>query len=175
MTSGVYVALMDPKRLRALRETALMDSPAEASFDRFTRLASLTLNTPTSIVSVIDADRHFLKSCVGVPEPWAGRRELPMSHSFCKFVVAEKRPLIVDDARLVPHLKDTPGLLDMNVVAYVGMPLFTPEQYPLGTLCVADRQPRKWTARDITILQDLSAALMAEIELRMLKRLAGPK
>ena len=153
-------------------ETALLDSPAEQAFDRLTRLATMALEIPTAMVSLVTADRQFFKSCVGLREPWASRRDTPMQYSLCQYVVAESRPLIFDDGRLLPQMQDHPAVREMKVVAYAGFPLITSDGYPLGSFCAIDYKPRKWTARDITILTDLAAATMTEIELRAARRLA---
>ena len=167
------IALTNPQRLRALMETALLDSPAEAAFDRLTRLATLALDVPTAVVSLVTSDRQFFKSCVGVGEPWGTDRGTPLKYSFCQYVVAESRPLIIEDARALPQWKDHPAIKHMNVVAYAGFPLLV-DGFPLGSFCAMDYKPRKWTRRDITILEDLAAATMTEIELRAARRMAHP-
>lgn len=156
----------DPERLAALRRTLLLDSPQEPSFDRLTELASLILDAPVSLVSLVDADRQFLKSCVGLGDPLATERETPLSHSFCKYVVATGDPLIVDDAREHPLVMDNPAIADLNVIAYAGIPLILDGQ-ALGSFCVIDHEPRQWTDRQIEILRGLAASAMTEIELRV--------
>lgn len=156
----------DPDRLAALRRTLLLDSPGEPSFDRLTELASLILDAPVSLVSLVDADRQFFKSCVGLPAPWSEERETPLSHSFCKHVVATGDPLIIDDAREHDLLRDNLAIPDLNVIAYAGIPLYLDGQ-PLGSFCVIDHVPREWTEREIEILEGLAESAMTEIELRV--------
>lgn len=163
-------SVTDPRRIRALMETALLDSPAELAFDRLTRLATLSLDVPVAMVSLVASDRQFFKSCVGLGEPWISKRQTPMSYSLCQYVVADSRPLIFDDGRLLPQMQDHPAVRDMKVVAYAGFPLITSDGYAIGSFCAIDYKPRKWTARDITILQDLAGATMTEIELRAARR-----
>ena len=91
-----------PARLRELRGTRLLDSPAEESFDRLTRLTSTVLNVPVALVSLVDDDRQFFKSCLGLPQPWARQRQTPLSHSFCQHVVESREPLVISDAREHP-------------------------------------------------------------------------
>ena len=162
---------MDPARVRALMETALLDTPSEAAFDRLTRLATLALEIPTAMVSLVTADRQFFKSCVGLPEPWASQRGTPMQYSLCQYVVSESRPLIFDDARMLPQYREHPAVRDLNVVAYAGFPLLTSDGFSLGSFCAIDYKPRHWTKRDLTILEDLAGATRAEIELRAARRL----
>ena len=156
----------DPDRLAALRRTLLLDSPQEPSFDRLTELASLILDAPVALVSLVDADRQFFKSCIGLPEPWAVERETPLSHSFCKHVVATGDPLIVNDAREHPLVRHNPAIDDLSVIAYAGIPLILDGQ-PLGSFCVIDGEPREWTEREVRILEGLAESAMTEIELRV--------
>ena len=95
----VAQALAEPGRLAALQAAALLDSPPDESFDRLTRLAAKLVNAPVALVSAVDTERQFFKSCLGLPEPWATRRETPLSHSFCQHVVAAREPVLVSDAR----------------------------------------------------------------------------
>src|SRR3954466_11791645 len=98
--------LSDPVRLGALRSTALLDSPPEEAFDRLTRLASHALNVPVALVSLVADDRQFFKSCLGVRERGASRRGPPVSPSFCKHAVAWGEPLVIEDARETPLVRD---------------------------------------------------------------------
>lgn len=155
----------DPKRLRALRATGLLDSPPSESFDRLTDLVRRVLAVPVALISLIDTDRQFFKSQVGLPEPWASRRQTPLSHSFCQYPVQSHEPLIVSDAREHPTLKDNLAIPDLDVVAYAGVPLITDDGYALGTLCAIDNQPRFWTNDQIELLGDLARLAVDEIKL----------
>lgn len=156
----------DPARLAALRKVALLDTPTEEAFDRLSRLAAQFTNSPVALVSLVDSDRQFFKSCIGLPEPWNSIRETPLSHSFCQYNHVAGKPLIVKDARKEPLFKDNLAIRDLNVVAYLGIPLTTSDAYVLGSFCVIDSKPRSWTARDVETIQDLASAVMTEIELR---------
>ena len=107
MASDNSKNLHDPRRLHALRRTALMDSAPEASFDRLTRLAARLLNVPVALVSLVDEQRQFFKSQSGLSEPWATRAAdaaLALFLPACCYDSGE--PLIVNDARqhlLVEH------------------------------------------------------------------------
>ena len=152
-------------RLDALRATGLLDSDVTPSFDRLARLAAHVLNAPVALVSLVDSDRQFFKSCLGLPEPWASRREAPLSHSFCQHAVASREPLLVDDAREHEVLRDNLAIRDMGVVAYAGIPLIDADGHALGTLCVTDSQPRHWTTHQVQLLSDLAASVVTEISL----------
>jgi hypothetical protein len=101
-------AVKDSDRLDALRATGLLDSEVTPSFDRLARLAARVLNAPVALVSLVDADRQFFKSCLGLPEPWTTQRGTPLSHSFCQHAVASREPLIVADSREHELLRDNP-------------------------------------------------------------------
>lgn len=158
--------LKDPHRLAALRSTALLDTPAEEAFDRLSRLAVRFTGAPIGLVSLVDVDRQFFKSCIGLPEPWCTRRETPLSHSFCQHNRVAGVPLVIDDAREHPLFKDNPAVRDLSVVAYLGIPLVSADGYVLGSFCVLDTRPRFWSEREVETLQDLASAVMAEISLR---------
>lgn len=158
--------LNDRKRLETLNWLDLLDSAAEVAFDRLTTLASKLVDAPVSLVTLVDKDRQYFKSCVGLQDPWACKRETPLSHSFCQYVVASGQPLIVEDAREDPILQDNLAIPDLNVIGYLGMPLVLSNGTHLGSFCVIDTKPRKWTYNEIYIIHELSQSVMTEIELR---------
>ena len=123
------------------------------------------LNAPVALVSLVDEDRQFLKSCVGVDETAAGERETPLSHSFCQHAVAQREPLVVNDAREHPVLKTNPAITELGTIAYAGVPLIDAAGHALGTLCVIDKQPRQWSKRQVELLVDLAASVVNEITL----------
>lgn len=166
MAEELLAVIRDPTRLDVLRHLALLDSPTEDAFDRMTRLATKFLRAPTALVSIVDENRQFFKSCMGLPEPWASRRETPLSHSFCKHLVVSGKPLVIEDARQHPLFRDNRAIPEIGIVAYLGMPLVTAGGVVLGSFCVIDRVPRAWTADDMETLRDLAATVMTEIELR---------
>jgi GAF domain-containing protein len=152
-------------RLAELQRVALLDTPPEEPFDRLTRLATRLCKTPVGLVSLVDRDRQFFKSAVGLPEPWHTRRETPLNYSFCKHAVAQREPLVVHDARRDPTFRDNPAVRELNIVAYAGVPL-TLSGHALGTLCVMDCEPRAWSYDEVQTLKDLAECAMREIDLR---------
>jgi GAF domain-containing protein len=156
-------AVNDSDRLDALHATGLLDSEVSPSFDRLARLASKVLNAPVALVSLVDSDRQFFKSCLGLPEPWASQRGTPLSHSFCQHAVASREPLLVEDSREHELLRDNPAIRDIGVIAYAGIPLIDADGHALGTLCVIDSQPRHWTTDQVQLLSDLAASVVTEI------------
>jgi two-component system, cell cycle sensor histidine kinase and response regulator CckA len=158
--------LLRPDRLAALRQTALLDTPPEEGFDRLTRMAARLLGAPTALISLVTDERQFFKSTMGLPEPWATRRNAPLSFSFCSTVAGTGEPLVVEDARRHPLLRHSQALRELGWIAYAGVPLVSRDGHVLGSFCVVDRTPRLWSERDIALLQDLAASAVTEIELR---------
>ncbi len=163
---AVAAAVTDPERLRELEATGLLDSPAEEMFDRLTRLAARALGTPIALVSLVDHERQFLKSAIGLPQPFAQRREMPLSYSFCQYVVAGGAPLVVADTLADPLVRTNDSTVALGLRAYAGMPLRTSTDQVLGAFSVADLQPRDWSADELQLLEDLASIAMTEIELR---------
>jgi formate hydrogenlyase transcriptional activator len=155
-------------RLEAVSRTSLLDSPPEEAFDRLTRLAASVLHVPGAMVSLVDGNRQFFKSSVGLPEPWASLRETPLTHSFCKHVVASGEAFVVSDARQDPLVRDNLGVSELGIIAYAGVPLTATEGFTLGSFCVMDAKPREWTAEDIEVLRTLAASAITEIGTRRL-------
>ncbi len=162
-------AVRDPRRLRAVRESGLLDSSREERFDRLTRVAAGALNAPVALVSIVDEDRQFLKSCVGVSEPWGSAREMRLSHSYCQHALPSAEPLVVADAREHQLLHDSLAIPDLGAIAYAGVPLALDGGHVLGTLCVIDHRRREWTPEEITLLRQIAEAVVEEI-----KRGGGP-
>jgi len=153
-------------KLEALLQTDLMDSGKEESFDRLTRLVSQALSVPVVLMSLVDERRQFFKSAQGLPEPWATRRETPLSHSFCQHVVEADAPLAVEDARNHPLVAHNRAIKDLGVIAYLGIPIHDPYGHVLGSLCAIDTEVHAWTDADITLLTDYAALVEREIGLR---------
>lgn len=157
--------LSTAERRAALIATGLLDSPAEASFDRITSLVSRVLSVPVALVSLVDIDRQFFKSSTGLPEPWASQRQTPLSHSFCKHVVTSGEPLVVGDARGHPLVGGNSAVAELGVVAYLGVPLTTPQGHVLGSLCAIDVSTRQWSEADVRLMRDLAEIVMREVTL----------
>ena len=167
MPDNLNQVLHDPERLAALVQLRLLDSPTEEAFDRLTRLATRVLGAPVSLVSLVDDRRQFFKSECGLPEPWASRRETALSGSFCQHVVGSGEPLVVEDARIHPLLRDNLAVRDLNVVAYLGIPLKTPEGHTVGSFCAIDTVPRIWSRAEQETMFDLAGSVMSEVALRI--------
>jgi GAF domain-containing protein len=166
MPEDLLTVVRNVARLMSLQRSGLLDTPPEETFDRFTRLASHLLRARTALLSLVDENRQFFKSATGLVEPWAGRRETPLTHSICKHVVEMGTGLVVPDGRVHPVLRGNPAVDECGFVAYAGMPVFAGDGHILGTLCVMDDKPREWKRSDLDALQDLAACVTEAIALR---------
>ena len=158
---NVSAEIADPGRLRALYATELLDSPAEEAYDRITRAAAAALDVPHAAISLIDVDRQYFKSTVGMGDGSVEDRQTPLELSICQYTVANRTPLILGDARVDPVFKNHPVIRGGAVAAYLGIPLIDQQGNAIGTLCVFDSKPRLWTAGHVQVLSDL-ADLVAE-------------
>lgn len=157
---------VDGQRLVSLLRTGL-DAVADATFDRFAALVRSVLDVPVALVSLIDVDRQFFPGASGLGEPWAGSRQTPLSHSFCRHVVDTGKPLIVTDARADPLVAGNLAIEDLGVVGYAGVPVHDAEGRVLGSLCAIDHEPREWTERELALLADLAAACSDSLQARI--------
>jgi diguanylate cyclase (GGDEF)-like protein len=146
------------ERLATLRSLQILDTPAEERFDRLTRLAKRLFDVPIAAVSLIDSDRQWFKSSVGLTSP-----EMPRNISFCGHAILGDDILLVDDARADLRFHDNPLVTgDPNLRFYAGYPLEAGDGSRLGTFCLGDVKPRVFGEEDQQLLRDLGR--MAEQE-----------
>ena len=161
----VLAAVRDQARVASVRATGVLGAHRPA-LDRIANVASRVCNAPSAFVTLVDEDRQVFAGCVGLTqEPWASDRQTPLSHSFCQHAVASREPLIVNDAREHPVLKSNLAVRDLDVVAYLGIPLIGPDGHALGSLCVVDSKPRLWTSDQVDVMKDLAASVVSELRL----------
>jgi two-component system cell cycle sensor histidine kinase/response regulator CckA len=160
-------SLSDPTRLDLLRRAGLVDAPPDAAFDRLTLLAARLVGVPVALVSLVDDRRQSFKSCLGLAAPWDEARETPLSHSFCQHVVVSEEPLVVEDAREHPLLRDSLAIPELGVVAYAGFPITTRSGVVLGSFCAIDVRPRRWTPQELETVRELAEAASREVQLRL--------
>lgn len=164
---GVAAAVGDGDRLDALRRLVLLDTPSSIPFDRVATMAARLLGTAAAVVTLVDRDRQWFKSSLGLPEPIAGRRETPLAYSFCQYVVAAGEPVLVADGHSDREFCDHAAVVELGVVAYAGAPLFAPGGQAVGAVGVLDRSPRDWTDTDRGNLADLAGIATREIDLHV--------
>ncbi len=155
--------LRDPERLRAMQATGLVDSPSDVSFDRLTRLVAEVLGVPMVLLTLVEVDRLFFKSQIGLPEPWASRREAAIGETYCRRVVQQGGPVVIPDLNREPDSGSIPAGQGLGAVAYLGMPLFSSSGQVLGVLAALDTRPRAWTPADIGLLHQLATLVESEI------------
>jgi serine phosphatase RsbU (regulator of sigma subunit) len=126
----------------------------------------MRLDAPMAFVTLVDERRSFWKSAVGaIPAQVAGERETPVEHSFCQHVIADSAAVLVDDAEHDPRTRSNALVQTLSVKAWAGFPVHSPAGEVLGSFCVVDHRPRRWSARDIEVLRTLSHSASGEIAL----------
>jgi len=157
----------EDSRLEALRGLLLLDTPAEQEFDDITSLAACICETPIALISLVDQDRQWFKSRVGLAVP-----QTPRNVAFCAHAILGDDILEVQDATEDPRFADNPIVTsDPFLRFYAGIPLKTTDNYNVGTLCVIDRVPRALSEQQRNALSALGRQVMRLVELRQLTRL----
>lgn len=171
-TEAPQAAVGDAARLAALRASGLLGTPSNEAYDKLTRLAARLLGAPIAALSLIDRNRQFHKSRVGIAD--TDPREVPLSESFCQWVVSGKESVVVEDSRLHPVLKHNAAVRHMGVTSYAGIPVSTIGGQLLGAFCVVDVRPRHWTAAQLDVLTDLTRLAEVLVARAMLAQTATP-
>ena len=168
-SSSLFLSSDQDNRSRSevLRSYGLIDSPDEASFDRIAALAARVFNVPTVLISVVDEERQWFKSCIGTRH-YEAAREIP----FCTRIVETDAPLVVfdacDDARFADHPLVSG---DAHLRFCAGVPLRVEGGVTMGTLCLMDVQARAFGEQDLSQLWELAAMIVETMDLRYSERL----
>ena len=163
--------LTDPLRLRSVRRIVGGPLP-DAAFDRVAMLVRKLVDAPMAVVCLVDAERQILAGQAGVPDPLASAREMPLTHSFSRHVVAAGAMQIVSDVRRDPRMRDNPAIHEIGAIAYAGAPITDPDGLVVGTLCAIDQEPRVWTPSEISLLSELAEVCSSEVCLRIARAAA---
>ena len=158
--------IADRKRLAAIDSTGVLDRVGDHAFERLVELARRLTRSEVALVSLVRPDEQVFLGQAGLSEPWASCRRTPLSHSFCKHVVDRAQPLVVSDARKTPLVASNLAIRDLNVIAYLGVPLVTPDGQVIGSLCAIESRPRDWTDEDVDSLTQLATSVITEIAIQ---------
>lgn len=149
-------------RLVELRSYAVLDTPADAKFDDISELTRRLAETEIGIVSLVDSQRQWFKSCVGAP---LGQQETPRDISFCGHTILQRDPLIINDAREDPRFADNPLVTgEPHLRFYAGFPLITSNGFVVGSLCAISRQPHHLSHGQIDSLKRLASLTVQQLE-----------
>ncbi len=150
-------------RLEALKRYQILDTSAEEAFDDLTRLASQLCGTPMAVMSLIDQDRQWFKSRVGIEIA-----ETPRAVAFCAHTIQQRQPLVVPDARKDDRFRDNPFVKTKDGIRfYAGVPLITPDGHAIGTVSVMDRKSRELQPRELDALRALARQAEKQLEVRV--------
>lgn len=149
-------------RLEALRQYKVLDTPAERSYDDITSLAAFICDVPIALISLVDAERQWFKSKVGLVA-----QETSRDVSFCAHAILSPAIMVVNDAAGDERFANNPLVTgELGIRFYAGVPLISPGGQALGTLCVIDKKPRTLNAHQIQALEALARQVVIQLELR---------
>ena len=159
-------------RIATLRSLNILDTPVEERFDRLTRMAKRVFDVPIALVTLVDEDRQWFKSCVGLDIS-----ETPRDISFCGHAILGDDIFVIEDASQDIRFADNPLVLeDPGIRFYAGCPLRALNGSKLGTLCILDRESRNFSSEDLETLRDLASMVereLAAIQLATVDDLTG--
>ncbi|RDU96274.1 GGDEF domain-containing protein [Trinickia dinghuensis] len=151
-------------RIALLRSLDILDTPPEERFDRLTRLAKRLFDVPISSVSLVDSDRQWFKSCIGLSVT-----ETPRDISFCGHTILDDDLFVIEDAQADPRFSDNPLVTgSLGVRFYAGCPLTLHQDIKVGAFCIVDTKPRTFDAEERGLLRDLGRIAERELEVLQL-------
>lgn len=167
--SAVSTHRLEQQRMAALYASGLLETDHVSIFDEATQTAAHFLSMPMCILGVVDSERHWFKSAVGLSRiglmnALASARQLPRSESFCNQVIERCRPVVIPDTQLDPTTSSSMLVQLYGIRAYLGVPLFDSQGQCLGTLAVMELTPRQFSPKDIAFLELMARWSMSEYE-----------
>ena len=149
----------EQRRIVSLRELNILDTEPEERFDRITRIAAALFDVPMAVISLVDENRQWFKSCAG-----SNAKETSRDAAFCAHVVYNREPMIVPDALQDVRFADNPLVInEPRIRFYAGYPLMLDDGSCIGTLCLLDTRPRTVEGSDLERLHDLADMVLREI------------
>lgn len=165
---GNMNATLEAERIASLKKYEVLDTPADGSFDKFTRLAAEILEVPIAIISLVDSDRIWFKSKYGLDV-----QEIDRAPGLCASAILSDDLYLVEDAKKDVRTLANPLVAgEFGLRFYAASPLTTRDGYNLGTFCIIDKNPRKLSEKKKKILADLADLVMVQMELRLEARTA---
>lgn len=162
--SATLLPMNERERLNELYRHAILDTPPEEFFDRVAQVAAQLCDVPIAMVSLLDRDRQWFKSKIGIAPS-----QTPRENSFCAQTILGTETLQVEDTTTDPRFAENPLVTgDPHIRFYAGAPLINPRGFGLGSLCVIDRKPRQLSPEQLSSLKLLAAQVVHHLELRYL-------
>lgn len=162
MEVPMAMPMNEAARIAALQKYAILDSEPEQAFDDLALLASYICRTPIALISLVDENRQWFKSRIGVFISETSRQV-----AFCSTAILQSDVFVVPDTLQDERFRNNPLVLsEPSIRFYAGAPLITEEGYALGTLCVIDRTPREFSPDQKEALKALSRLVLAQLEFR---------
>lgn len=149
----------EDERLAYLRSLSILDTKPEERFDRITRMVARYFDVPIALISLVDADRQWFKSCVGLQVS-----ETPRQVSFCAHAINQDDPLIIADTLADPRFATNPLVTGApHIRFYAGIPLAGRKNMKLGTLCIVDQKPRQLSKSQLEAFKEWAKAAEDEL------------
>ncbi|MCB4797536.1 sensor histidine kinase [Neotamlana laminarinivorans] len=159
----------EKQRLQALKNYDILDTGPEYDLDNITELTASICDVPIAIITLLDSERNFFKSRIGIDF-----NESPRELSFCGHAIIQDNPIfIIEDATKDERFYDNPIITENNVKFYAGVPLINPDGYALGTLCVYDSVPRQLNNTQQNALIILAKQVINVMELRLKNKISN--
>jgi GAF domain-containing protein len=150
----------EEKRIESLHKLQILDTDFDSAFDQITKLLETVLHVPIVLVSLVDRNRQWFKSCIGLDI-----RETSREVSFCSDAIKGDQIYIITDASTHPSYCNHPLVTgDPKIRFYAGKPICGPDKSKLGTVCVIDREPRDLTEKQLLLLEICSNLVESEIK-----------